>query len=143
MSSLTSANSSFALAVAGVFPAPLPVQGYATDDAFASEPVELVEVAQGVDGELSGGKVYAPNRMTIVIQPNSPSIALFQGWDLYESTVGDVTTASGSISIPAIGQKFLLTKGFLTSRSQMPEAKKILQPMRFVITWKKIIGVPL
>ena len=52
MATLTSANSEFVLIIPGVFPAPVVVQGYATDDAFGTEDVSPVEAKMGVDGRV-------------------------------------------------------------------------------------------
>jgi hypothetical protein len=75
MSTITSANSSFAITVPGVYSAPQSVQGYATDDAFAAEAVEKVETLMGIDGKLSAGYIFNPYKMTITLQADSGSLS--------------------------------------------------------------------
>lgn len=142
MSTITSANSVFALAVANVFPVPQLLQGYSADDTFTTEAVESVEVVQGIDGNLSGGYVFVPYKMTISIMPDSPSLDLFYAWAQYQLAVREVAIASASIALPSIGKKYVMSKGFLTSNVAIPEAKKVLQASRFQITWKQILGGP-
>jgi hypothetical protein len=142
MSTITSANSVFALAVANVFPTPQLLQGYSADDTFSTEAVEMVETVQGIDGNLSGGYVFVPYKMTISIMPDSPSLDIFYQWAQYQLSQREVAVASASIALPSISKKFTLQKGFLTSNVAIPEAKKVLQASRFQITWQQILGQP-
>ncbi|MGP1609516.1 MAG: phage tail fiber protein, partial [Burkholderiales bacterium] len=56
---LTSSNSVLALVVAGLFPVPVAIQGYATDRSITTEALGLAEVQMGVDARMSAG--YTPN----------------------------------------------------------------------------------
>lgn len=143
MRTLTSANSSLALAVVPVFPAPQLIYGYATDDAFTTEAQEQVETQMGVDGNLSAGFVFNPVKQTIALQADSSSNDLFEAWRAYHLTTKDVAVASATLIIPALSKTYIFSKGFLTSMSPAPDGKKILQPRRFQITWEKVIGVPM
>ena len=142
MNTITGANSAFYLAVAGVFNSPQKLQGYSADDAFSAEAIESVEVVQGIDGNLSGGFVFAPVKMGVVIMPDSPSLDLFYQWAQYMRQTREVAIANASIIMPAISKKFTLVKGFLTSNVPVPENKKTLQPSRFEITWNLVTGGP-
>jgi hypothetical protein len=142
MSTLTSANSILSIAVTGLFNSPQTIQGYAVDDAFESESVAQSEVLMGVDGRLSGGKVFTPYKMSIHLQADSPSIGIFDAWRNTQDAVIDVFTAQGSIIIPGTGRVYTLQKGFLTMAPAFPDVKKILQPMAFEITWERIIAAP-
>lgn len=142
MSTITAANSIFALAVANVFPSPQILQGYSADDAFTTEAIESVETVQGIDGNLSGGFVFAPYKMTISIMPDSPSLDIFYQWAQYQQSVREVAIASASIALPAISKKFQCARGFLTSNVAIPGVKKTLQPVPFQITWNIITGQP-
>jgi len=140
MSTITSANSSFALIVPGVYSAPQSIQGYATDDAFTAEAVEKVEAMMGIDGKLSAGYIFNPYKMTVTLQADSASLALFTNWQLAQDAVREVIAASATIIIPSIGFKYAMSNGYLTRFQAMPEAKKTLGPPKFEITWEKIIG---
>ena len=140
MSTITSANSSVAIIVPGVYSAPQSIQGYATDDAFTAEAVEKVEAMMGIDGKLSAGYIFNPYKMTITLQADSASLALFTNWQLAQDAVREVIAASATIIIPSIGFKYAMSNGYLTRFQAMPEAKKTLGPPKFEITWEKIIG---
>ena len=140
MATITSANSQLTLSVGGVFDPPLNVQGYAVDDAFESEAVQQSETLMGVDGHLSGGKVWIPYKMTIHLQADSPSVAIFDGWRAAQDAVSDVFTANGTITLPSTGMVYNLKNGYLTTATPFPAVKKTLQPVVYEITWQTIVG---
>jgi len=140
MSTITSANSSFAIIVPGVYSAPQSIQGYATDDAFAVEAIEKVQVLMGIDGKQSAGYVFEPYKMSVTLQADSPSFEIFTNWQLAQDAVREVIAASATIIIPSIGYKFAMTNGYMTRFQSMPEAKKTLNPTKFEISWEKIVG---
>lgn len=142
MSSITGANSVFTLAVTNLFDSPQYVQGYAADDAFKSDAVPQAEVLMGVDGTLSGGKVWAPYKMTIMLQADSPSIALFETWRTSQDAAVDVFIGQGTIFLPSINMQYTLDRGFLTSAMPFPDVKKLLQPIPYEITWNLITSSP-
>lgn len=143
MSTITSANSVFALAITGLYPSPQILQGYAADDTFSTEAVENAEVVQGIDGHLSGGFVFNPIKQTITLMPDSPSIIIFNNWALAQLAAREVLVANASISLPSIGMKYVLTRGFLTSSKPIADAKKTLQAMPYQITWGSVVGAPI
>jgi hypothetical protein len=144
MSTITSANSVLAIAVSGIFSSPVQIQGYAVDDAFESEAVDQAEVQMGVDGYMSAGKVWVPYKMTIMLLANSPSIQnVFEPWRQLQDSNVDVFRADGSISLPSIGMVYTLNNGYLTQAVPFPAAKKVLQPVKYEITWQNIISNPI
>lgn len=137
-STITSANSVFTLVVAGLFPAPVQLRGYASDKAFTTEAVDLAEVQMGVDGRMTAGFVPNPVKQTITLQADSPSKDIFTAVIQAMKTAREVFYISGSISLPSTGESFALTRGILTNAKQIPDAEKVLQPMDFVITWESV-----
>ena len=137
-STITSANSVFTLVVAGLFPAPVQLRGYASDKAFTTEAVDLAEVQMGVDGRMTAGFVPNPVKQTITLQADSPSKDIFTAVIQAMKTAREVFYISGSISLPSTGESFALTRGILTNAKQIPDAQKVLQPMDFQITWERI-----
>ena len=137
-STITSANSVFTLVVAGLFPAPVQLKGYASDKAFTTEAVDLAEVQMGVDGRMTAGFVPNPVKQTITLQADSPSKDIFTAVIQAMKTAREVFYISGSISLPSTGESFTLTRGILTNAKQIPDAQKVLQPMDFVITWESV-----
>lgn len=137
-STITSANSVFTLVVAGLFPAPVQLKGYASDKAFTTEAVDLAEVQMGVDGRMTAGYVPNPVKQTITLQADSPSKDIFTAVIQAMKTAREVFYISGSISLPSTGESFTLTRGILTNAKQIPDAQKVLQPMDFQITWESV-----
>lgn len=136
MTSITGANSTFTLSISGLFPTPVQLQGYATDDAFATESLTPSETLMGVDGILSGGFVFVEVKQTISIQADSPSADIFDQWYSAQQQIQDVFTATGLIMLPSLRKKYSMVKGFLTTYPPLPDVKKLLQPRKFGITWQ-------
>ena len=137
-STITSSNSVFTLVVAGLFPAPVQLRGYASDKAFTTEAVDLAEVQMGVDGRMTAGFVPNPVKQTITLQADSPSKDIFTAVIQAMKTAREVFYISGSISLPSTGESFALTRGILTNAKQIPDAQKVLQPVDYVITWESV-----
>jgi hypothetical protein len=137
-STITSANSVFTLVVAGLFPAPVQLRGYASDKAFTTEAVDLAEVQMGVDGRMTAGFVPNPVKQTITLQADSPSKGIFTAVIQAMKTAREVFYISGSIALPSTGESFTLTRGILTNAKQIPDAQKVLQPVDFTITWESV-----
>lgn len=138
MGSITSSNSSFILTATQVFPAPQSLGGYAVDDAFMSDAIDLAEVLMGVDGKLSAGYTPNPTKITIALQADSPSIKIFDALIAATKAARDVIFLDGSIALPSVGKSYTLTKGVLTNANVMPDAKKTLQPQKYVITFESV-----
>lgn len=135
---ITSANSVFTIVVAGLFPAPVQLQGYASDKAFTTEALEIAEVQMGVDGRMTAGFVPAVTKQTVTLQADSPSKDIFNTILQAMLTAREVYYISGSLSLPSTGEAFTLTRGILTSAKQIPDAQKVLQPVDYMITWERV-----
>lgn len=139
---ITSANSQYILAIPLLFPAPQQLQGYAADAAFDTAEVDEAEVVMGVDGRMSAGFVPFITPQVIHLQADSPSIALFESWLAAEKAIMEKYYASGIIVLPSVQRKYVCTNGVLRAVSQVPSAKKVLQPRDFTINWEDISPVP-
>ena len=143
MADITSANSKFVLAVPDVFATQQLVQGYATDDAFASEEIDVAEVLMGVDAKMSSGYIPVIIPMEIMLQADSPSILnVFEAW--HGANLANQTNylATGTIVMPSIGTQYQFVNGVLLRVTPFPQAKKILQPVRYRIAWQSYAASP-
>ncbi len=140
--SITSANSTFSLAVANLYAAPQTLSGYASDEMFTTDALDIGEVVMGADGVMTAGYVFNPTKQTVTLMPDSPSLIIFENWALAEKTARDKYYANATILLPGMSRKYTLTKGVLTSVRAHPDAKKMLQPVPFVITWESVVGAP-
>ncbi|WP_019573357.1 phage tail fiber protein [Curvibacter lanceolatus] len=138
MATLTSANSTLALAITDIYPAPQLIEGFATDDLFNADPVTNAEIMMGADGKLSAGFVFEAYKMNVILMPTSPSLAIFETWASTQVGAQEIYPANGSIILPGINRKYTLTNGILTTVKPFADVKKTLQPIPFVITWEKI-----
>ena len=135
---ITSANSVFTIVIPGLFPAPVQLQGYASDKAFTTEAIDLAEVQMGVDGRMTAGFTPNPTKQTVTLQADSPSKDIFTALIQAMKTAREVFYISGSIALPSTGESFTLTRGILTNTKQIPDAQKVLQPVDYVITWESV-----
>lgn len=142
MATLTNANSSIQLSIAGLFSVPTKLQGYAADDVFSADPLNSSELAMGVDGKLSAGFVFVPVKWSITLQADSASNDIFDQWYAQQQTAKDLFEASGIVLLPTINRKWTMRKGFLTDYPPMPDGRKILQPRKYGITWESISPAP-
>ncbi len=136
MGTITSANTSFSLGIASVFPVPVPLQGFAADDIFDTDPLESAEVMMGVDGVLSAGFVFVPVKMSITLQADSASNLVFDAWYAAQQAAKEVFSAFGVVIFPTLGTKYALINGILSTYKPTPDAKRVLQPRKFAITWQ-------
>lgn len=146
MATITAANAKLTLTVRsalGIVVGPFTVQGFASDDAFATEPIERAQALMGVDGKMSAGFVPAVTPQVITLQADSPSVNLFEAWDGAQNVLKDVLFADGVLAYPGLQKGYALIKGVLTRITPMPQAKKVLQPVTYEITWETVQAAPL
>ena len=143
MGTITSANSTLTLSIAGLAIVSKPIQGYMADAAFETDAVESVELVRGVDGGLSAGYIFNNSPMTISLMPDSPSNALFDQWGSGNKAARETYPASGLVTLTSIGTKYTLTNGYLMRYTPIPSARRVLQGRPFVIVWQDISGAPM
>lgn len=133
--SISSSNAVVLLSIAGVFPIPQRLRGFAKDQMFKTGPIKPVETVMGADGNFVAGKVFVPFEQEYTLLASSPSCKLFDEWYTAMTTLGDVLSANGLITLSGVGTKWTLTTGYLTDYAPIPEAKNILEARAFKITW--------
>lgn len=142
MASLTAANCVIMLSQSILFPNPQQLQGFAADDVTDIDSADILESLMGVDGNLSFGFTWVERHQKIMLQADSPSNAVFDVISSQQEATLTVYPLNGSIVLPSIGLKFILTNGGLKSYKTMPGVKKILQPREYGIVWNKVTPVP-
>lgn len=138
MTTITAANINFALVVPDIFPVPQLLEAYATDDAFATEALEIVRVRMGVDGKMKGGYVPNPIVMPIKFMPTSPSIAIFNQWARSMVQARETFEAQAIITYPSLNMAFACNVGYLTKYKVLPDVKTLLEDVDYEITWQDI-----
>lgn len=140
---LTSANSTLMLAVNGLYPAPQKIQGFAADDMFSSEAIEVAEVVMGADGKMSAGKIFNPTKVRIVILPNSPSFEIFNNIALATAAAREILWCNATVNAPGQGYKYGLANGTMTRYTPFPGLKRIAQPVEYEFTFESCAGAKL
>lgn len=139
---ITGANVVLTLSQPILFPVPQQIQGFASDDVYNIDSIKSVELLMGVDGILSAGFVYTEVPMNIMLQADSESNDFFDTIWSQSQLAQDAYPLFGLAIIPGIGQKFVMTNGYLTQYPPSPAVKKILQPRTFQITWARVSPMP-
>lgn len=140
--SITSANAIIMIGVTGLYPAPQQLQGFAADDVFDSESVTPTEILMGVDGKLSAGLVNVPIPQNFSLQADSDSNTLFETWYAAMKAAQDMYYAFGVVHFPSLNRSYAMTKGVLSGFAPTSDAKKVMQPRKYKITWESIIAAP-
>lgn len=137
--SISSANASLVLSQATLFPTPVQIQQFATDDISDIEAATVLEEQMGVDGVLSFGFVWAERMMEVSLKADSPSVAFFDSINAQQEAVQDVYPLNGIINLPSIGKQYNLINGGLKTYKVMPAIKKTLQALRYRLVWNKVV----
>lgn len=140
--SLTGATAVFQLSIAGLYDQPQQLQGFAADDIFSTPAVKSIETLMGVDGFMSAGYVFVEKEMSIALQADSDSNAIFDNWDAAQQAQEDVFFANATVVLKALGSKWTLTRGVLSSFMPIPDTKKLIQPRKYTITWNTMSVSP-
>lgn len=141
--SITSSNSRFTLTIPGLFPTPRNIEGYATDDLFMVDNVQVAETMMGADGNMSAAFLPVITPLTVTLMASSPSRELFEFWDMQMKQTREILSAeAGLIQLKSIGRTYAFTNGVLQTVTRMPAAKKALQPVTFIIHWESVSPIP-
>lgn len=139
---ITSANATYHLfdTTGVVFVVPQQLQGFSTDDAFATPEVDVAQSFIGVDGKFSAGFVPYQTKQTIMFQADSPSIPNVMEYFLQavQASIvngGPMFFLNATILIPSINRQYVLGPGILSRITPITQAKKVLQPVTYEISW--------
>lgn len=145
---ITSANAVYMLTVANVngdslFGAPQALQQFSAEDIFTTGPLASAETVMGLDGVLSAGFVFVPVVQNITLQANSPSNDVFDQWWQQQQIAKEVYIADATVVLPALQQKWAMSRGFLTSYPPIADAARTLRPRRYAVTWNAVSPAPI
>ena len=135
---ISSANAVLILTIPGLYDSGVQIQQFSVDDVFDTEMVDAAETAMGVDGHFTSGFVFVPVKQSITLMADSNSVDIFETWYGAQQTSRSLYAASGTIVLSSVGKVYTMTRGFLTSYSLLPDAKKTLQARKFGITWQSV-----
>lgn len=139
---ITAANAKILLTIPGLYPVPQLLEGFAADDVYDVDDVDVGETLMGVDGKLSGGFVPYPIMQAFSIQADSDSITFFEQWLAAEQAIKDKFWVQGVTELPSVNRTYVMANGLLTRAKPVPTAKKLLQPRVFRVTWEAVFPAP-
>lgn len=142
MATITAANSVFMLGVAGLYNVPVKMQGYAADDAFASDDVEFMEKLMGVDGHLSAGFIPYIIPFDFNLQADSASNIVMDAIITAEKVMREKLVLNATIMLPSTGFIYAFTNGYLDKGPVMPSAGKVLKPRKFSLAFQDMTPAP-
>ena len=153
MGSITNANSSLVItprlagALSGLLPAlagaGINVQGYSSDDAFATEAVDTAETRIGVDGLMSAGYLPRLNKMSITLSPDSITLPVFNALVGVQDQIKELILLDGILTLQSINTTFALVNGVMSRITPIPPGKKVLDPVSYELTWWQITPAPM
>lgn len=135
---ITSANAIFTLVIPDLFPAPVFLQGFSTDDAFTTEDVEPAVTRMGVDGLMSAGFTPFITKIKVTLEADSPSIAMMDAWLSAMKAASEILYADATIVAPSLKRNYVCTKGVLSGAMQFPSAKKVFDPVPYTIAFEDV-----
>lgn len=139
MSSITGANAVIMLSIPLLFPVPVQLQGFAADDVFTTNAIQNAETLMGVDGRMSAGFVFVSVEQQYSLQADSESLFFFEQWYAAQQVARELFRANGVVLLTAVGKKWTMTNGVLSSHKPIPDTKKLLQPQQNSITWESVL----
>lgn len=140
---LTSANAVLMMTLP-ILPIPVQIKGFSADDMAEQEEIQYTESVKGVDGYMSSGYVNNNNVVNITLQPTSPSMDIFYTWIKTMKVKREAISVSLlTLSSEALGCTYICQNGVLTNGTEIPPFKKIIQPVKFKLTFESITQVPL
>lgn len=142
MGSITAANSVIVLGAAGIYNTPQRLQGYAADDIFSTEDLQLTETQMGVDGFLSAGLVFNEIKQAFNLQADSNSNQIFETITEAMKAAKDIYWLNATITLPSLRRKWTMTNGVITTYPPMPSAGKTLKPRKYSISWESMSPSP-
>ena len=135
---ITSADASVQITVENLYPTGFAMSGFAADNIFDAENVELAQTVRGADGKLSAGFVFGDITQTFHIMPDSPIYSKIQTW--INTTVASkaVYRCNATALFKSNGRKYTCTNGVLVNAGLIPAAGRILQPITMQIKWEVV-----
>ena len=142
MASITSSNAAIAISIGSLYAAPQALSQVAADNIFGVDDIASAETAMGVDGYLTGGKVFAPIPWHIHFMPDSISIPVFEFWESSSRQIGDIIRANATVTLTSVGRKYAMVNGILQTISPMPSAGRTLGARMWTIMWGSVTSIP-
>ncbi len=135
---ITSANASLILIVDELFPQGIKVEQFSTDAAASENEETFAETRMGVDGKMVAGYVDEVKSITLTLEPSSPTIEYLDTLMSAMRSNKKIYFTTLLISLPAIGKNITCSRGVLKTGKQLPDLKKVLDPISFTFDFERV-----
>jgi hypothetical protein len=135
---ITSADAIITLSVVDLYPAGVQLQGFAADNIYGTDALNLAETVRGADGKLSAGFIYGNINQTFYIMPDSGSRDVFDTWATTSRASVAVFRCNATVILPALKRQYKCVNGVLKQWKALPDAGRILQASQAIIEWESI-----
>lgn len=138
---ITSADAEVLLS-ADIFPIPMRLEEWATDDAWSMDSTELAEAHMGVDAHIAFG--YKPTPKIITFNFMADSISLIEVIDPLIAHMDSRTTIldlSLILSLNSLGRSWRLWNGAMTSADRLPPGGTVLGKRSATFTFGKCFPI--
>ncbi len=135
---ITSADAVITLVVAEIFPSGFNLEQFEAQNIFDMGDTDMAEYQRTADGKLLGGFVYGDLPWTFHLAASSPSISYIDTWQNTQMTAKSVLRVNGTVILPSLGKKYVMTNGILQRARRMPSAGRVLQPVTGLIQWETV-----
>lgn len=140
---LTAANCQIALSVDTIFPVPILMSGFATDNIFRFSDVTQVQTLMGVDGRLSAGWSAVSVPWLISFMGDSLSVDVFEAVIARQKAQQTAYAFTGLIDAPSLNKSASMRRGFLGPVSTFNSADKMMSGRTFSLVWESVDVLPL
>ncbi|MGJ0580563.1 phage tail fiber protein, partial [Xenorhabdus bovienii] len=110
---ITAADAIITLSVTNLYSSGVQLQGFAADNIYGTEALELAETVRGADGKLSAGFIYGNISQTLYIMPDSDSRDIFDTWATTSRASAAVFRCNATVILPALKRKYSCVNGVL------------------------------
>ena len=135
MSDIGTMSNSLAISIDGLYDTAQTIAGFAPDDMAGTDAVAPTEIMLGVDGFMSSGAVPYTVPLHITLMADSPSNELFETWLDAQTSTNTTYKANVVFAMPGIGTQMNMSGGVLTQSPPFSDAKKLMQPRKYTITF--------
>lgn len=133
---ITAADANIFLTCETLYPSGIRIQNFSADLAVGTDDVTFAETRMGVDGHLAAGYTPNPVNVNISLEANSPSRSQLEHIAQASNLNKTVYECDLLVSIPATGETYTFSKGYMTSGHIMPDVKKTLDPTQWKFTFE-------
>ena len=137
--SITSADAVFTLAVKTLFNTPIILENWSANKAWEGSDITLADARMSLDGKLNKAFKIAPIGMTLTLQPNSSSWAVFEAIQTASRQARTVYELNGELRLPSLKRKYTLVSGIIASMSALPDGSSLLGERSVKLLWEDIL----